>query len=359
MTPKRAFVLLLFYALYILVELVTWFGFLMDDIFFRGYRHQAIREPVFIVGNPRSGTTFLHRLLAKDETNFRSIRLWEILFAPSVTVRKIAWALSALDRKLGGFLHRLLIRVDRVVRASNAMHRISLLIPEEDEYFLIHQGATIIAGLFFGFPGAAYPFVFFDTQLSHREKRRVMRFYRHCLQRHLFAHRENKHILSKNPYFTPKVDALYEFFPDAKIIYLARSPLNVVPSYASLSAHWWHMLAAPEKRYPHPEYVLTATQHWYRYPVERLEQAPERSRLLVNFEDLVGDPDRTVTKIYRHFGFEISTEFAETLKEATRKAKQHKSSHDYSLEGVGFTREQIVATYRDVFERWGFDPNAA
>jgi hypothetical protein len=35
----------------------------LDRVFFRGYRKQPIDRPIFIVGNPRSGTTFLHRLL--------------------------------------------------------------------------------------------------------------------------------------------------------------------------------------------------------------------------------------------------------------------------------------------------------
>ncbi|MGC9469745.1 MAG: sulfotransferase family protein [Anaerolineae bacterium] len=360
LTPKRLFVLLVFYTVYIIVETITWFSFLLDDIFFPGYRKQEVKEPVFIVGNPRSGTTFLHRLMARDDHNFRSIRLWEILFAPSVTQRKIAWAVADLDERLGGLLHRILNWFDRhFVRASNVMHKMSLLVPEEDEYFLIHQGATIIAGLFFGFPKATYPFVHFDTRLSRVEKRKVMRFYRRCLQRHLHAHEESQRILSKNPFFSPKVDALYQWFPDAKIIYLARNPLKVVPSYASLSAHWWRMLAEPEQRYPHPDYILESTQHWYRYPVARLEQAPPEARAFVNFHELVDNPEKVVTEIYEHFGLEITPAFAEILKEETVKARQHESDHDYSLEGVGFTREEILEAYDDVFEHWGFDRGLA
>lgn len=358
LTFKRILVLLLFYAAYIAIEVVTWTSFLLDEIFFRGYRQRRVREPVFIIGNPRSGTTFLHRLMAKDEANFSSIHLWEILLAPSVTQRKVAWAVAALDRRLGGLLHRILHWFDRhAVRASNAMHRMSLVIPEEDEYFLIHQGATIIAGLFFGFPKASYPFVYFDSQLSRHEKRKVMRFYRHCLQRHLHAHDDTRRVLSKNPFFSPKVDALYQSFPDAKIIYLVRSPLNVVPSYASLSAHWWRMLAEPEQRYPHTEYILRSTQHWYRYPVKRLERAPEKSRIFVRFDDLVEDPEGTIRQIYQHFGLEISPAYAKILTEEAEKACQHQSNHRYSLEGIGLTHDEVTSLYHDVFERWGFNPN--
>lgn len=358
LTPKRIFVLLVFYTLYVFIEVLTWISFALDDLFFPGYRRQQVKQPVFIIGNPRSGTTFLHRLLARDTRNFSSIHLWEILFAPSVTQRKIAWAVADLDRALGGLLHRILHWFDRhFVSASNVMHKMSLVVPEEDEYFHVHQGATIIAGLFFGFPQATYPFVFFDTQLGRVEKRKVMRFYRHCLQRHIFAHQEDRAILSKNPFFSPKVDALYQRFPDAKIIYLARNPLKVVPSYASLSAHWWRMFAEPEKRYPHLEYILRSTQHWYRYPVERLEQAPVDSRALINFHELVADPHTVVTQMYQQLGLEMTPEFDEILRQESEKACRHSSRHKYSLKGVGFTKEQILKTYQDIYERWGFDPD--
>ncbi|MGB1248157.1 MAG: hypothetical protein ACPG4Z_04675, partial [Chitinophagales bacterium] len=36
------------------------FGRILDEIFFRGYRKVDLSSPVFIISNPRCGTTFLH-----------------------------------------------------------------------------------------------------------------------------------------------------------------------------------------------------------------------------------------------------------------------------------------------------------
>ena len=41
-------------------------------------RDQPVRGPLFIVGLPRSETTFLHRLLAQD-TSLRSAPYWELI----------------------------------------------------------------------------------------------------------------------------------------------------------------------------------------------------------------------------------------------------------------------------------------
>src|SRR2546423_3960827 len=38
-----------------------------------------IRRPIFVTGMPRSGSTFLHELLAQDPAN-RAPRVWEVMF---------------------------------------------------------------------------------------------------------------------------------------------------------------------------------------------------------------------------------------------------------------------------------------
>ena len=105
-TVRRAGIFLALYLLYPLLEAVIWLGLLLDDVFFRAYRRVQITAPVFIVGNFRSGTTLLHRLLALDRERFATMKMWEILLAPSILQRKLAFLLPALDRRLGHLLHR-------------------------------------------------------------------------------------------------------------------------------------------------------------------------------------------------------------------------------------------------------------
>jgi hypothetical protein len=63
---RRLAVLIVLAPPFLLLQLCHWVGFAADEILFRGYRKVQIRDPVFVVGVPRSGTTFLHRLLARD-----------------------------------------------------------------------------------------------------------------------------------------------------------------------------------------------------------------------------------------------------------------------------------------------------
>src|SRR4029450_8548812 len=63
-------------------------------------------------------------------------------------------------------------------------------------------------------------------------KQRTMKFYKSMLQRHMYA-TGKKYFVAKNPAFSPKIATLLELFPDARIIYLARNPLDMLPSTVS------------------------------------------------------------------------------------------------------------------------------
>jgi hypothetical protein len=356
LSPKRIGLLLLVYPLYTLVELINWLGFAFDAILFPAYREVEIVQPVYIIGNPRSGTTFLQRLLARDENNFSSMRTWEMLVAPSVTMRKVFWALSTLDKRLGSPAARCLGMLEESWQEDNVVHRVAVRAPEEDEYLLVHAFSCLKIWLYVAMLDEAERYTYFDSQMPEQEKARIMTFYMRCLQRHLHAHDHgDKHYLAKNPHFSPLVDTLYRYFSDVKIIYLARNPLDMIPSYISLKENEWQLLGDPEEEYSSREYILDMARHWYTYPLERLEQAPQDSYIVVNFNDLVRDARGTVREIYDRFGLQLSPAFDEILQRATVQARNHESEHDYSLQEMGLTCDQVVTTYRDVFERFGFD----
>jgi hypothetical protein len=129
----------------------------------------------------------------------------------------------------------------------------------------------------------------------------------------------------------------------------------MIPSYVSLKENEWQLLGDPQEAYSSREYILDMARHWYSYPLERLDQAPQDSYIVVNFSDLVKDARGTVREIYDRFGLAMSPAFDEILRQATEAARNHESEHEYSLQEMGLTCSQIVTLYRDVFERFGFD----
>src|SRR5262245_58796603 len=86
--------------------------FALDWVLFPSLRRQAVREPVFVIGHARSGTTLLHRLLSLDAERFSSFLLWE-LYCPSLLQKRALRALARLDARLGGALARRVAAWDR------------------------------------------------------------------------------------------------------------------------------------------------------------------------------------------------------------------------------------------------------
>lgn len=355
-TPRRVGILTAFHLGFPLFEVGTWLALLLDELLFPRYRQVAVEEPVFIVGFYRSGTTFLHRLLAQDTQRFTTMHLWEMFLAPSVVQRRVARALLRLDRRLGAPLVNLVDRLERRWQEKNVMQEIAMRAPEEDEYLLLHIWSTQTGWFWSGLLEGADRYVHFDLALPEAERRRIMAFYKRCLQRHLYAHDEGRpHYLAKNPALTPKLDTVYAAFPDAKIIWLVRSPLEAIPSYISFMRHMYRALGHPAADEALRDYIVAMARHWYHYALERLDGAAGDSYVVVRYDRLIDDPAGTVAEIYRHFGFEIGPAYAEVLQREAERARQFHSQHDYSLDQVGLTREEIVAAFGEVWDRFGFD----
>lgn len=89
-----------------------------------------IRSPVFVMGLPRSGTTFLHRLLSLDP-KVRSPLLWE-LTSPVPGVKTLGKEMEIDYQKRRKFIHKLI--ADRQNLGDNAIqhiHEIGADLPEE------------------------------------------------------------------------------------------------------------------------------------------------------------------------------------------------------------------------------------
>jgi len=362
LTLQRAGDILLFYTTYFTLEAAAWPGLLADDLFIREYRNEEVREPVFIVGNPRSGTTFLHRLLAKDEATFTTMRLRDILVAPSVWNRRLFRTLAQIDRALGRPASRLAGFLAERAQLGNVMHRTALNEPEEDQVLLWHIWSTIMVWEQSAITQGARPFVYFDEEMPDADKQRIMRFYVDCVKRHLHANHNgceaSVHYLSKSPAFSGRIDSLRRTFPDARFVYLVRNPLHVIPSYISLLSYAWPYFGVTGGEHELREFVMDTVSHWYRHPLERLADAPAGAAAIVRYEDVRQDAESVVRDLYSQFGFTMREPFAGTLAREAERARAYRSHHRYSLSRFGLSRDAIVAEFSDIFHRFGFSTEA-
>ena len=344
--------LVCFYPIWGALALSAWAGFLLDEIFFPGYRRQPVEKPLFIVSPFRSGSTFVHRALARDP-GFTTMKMGHIYLMPSITQRRVFGLLARLDAIFGGLCERFLRRLDARTLRRLKLHPFSLFDPEEDEHLLLYAWSTLLAGFVFPYLGEIPQYQYFDSAIPHAERQRIMAFYKACIQRHLYA-TGGRFYLAKNPLLSAKIESLLEMFPDARIVYLVRNPLEAVPSTVSLFHYAWWLFSQPPVRFPHAEEILESTNYWYEHPLEIIDRDRSGRCMIVRYEDLVRRPDQVLSRIYGEFLYPESEAVESILRDAAQQARTHTSNHVYNLEAMGFTREQIVREFAQVFHRFGF-----
>jgi hypothetical protein len=355
-TARRFLVMCALFPLLFFGQIIHWIGFLLDDVFFRGYRKVEIKDPIFIVGIPRSGTTLLHRVMAEDRDSFTSMKLWEMLIAPSITERKFWVGLSRVDRFFGGHGRRMLVAVDRrLFNRLREIHRMSLFDYDEDELVLVPIFSTVY--LFFPFPfrDALWWLIRFDEETPQANKERVMRFYKSCVQRHLYYHGQEKRFLSKNPAFSSKIDAIRTHFPGARVVCNMRSPYETIPSLLSALYVAWDMFDNDLQGDVYRDHILELAGHWYRHPMNRSQEWPDNRFVFLTYDVLRQDLKAAVVDLYSRLGFQIGPSFAERLQMEHERAQAYKSRHQYSLEQYGLMPANILNDFGDIFRRFGFE----
>jgi len=346
LSPKRFLINTFIFLFWPFWQLGIRFAYLIDNIIFPEYQDQEVKEPVFIVGNFRSGTTFLHRLLTKDESS-TSFTSWELYLAPSVVGRKFYRWLMRVNYLIGNPAKWVIGVFNRIVEKEAYMHKIGLTEAEEDGQVLFQIWSSFDLIAFFPFPKLIRKYIYYDDQIPDDIKKRDMRYYSEIVKKHIYTHGGRRYI-SKNPSYSPKVKTLHQQFPDAKFINIVRNPLQVVPSSISLFSKHCHTYGDPETEYNLQETVIEHCKHWYLYPHQYLRTLPENQYIRVRYKDLVADPKGTIETIYHRFGFDLSPEFIRILQNEADKARSYKSRHSYSLHKMGVSKQRIQREFKFV-----------
>lgn len=355
LTPKRLFIVTLIFLLYPLYHFSIRLAYGLDQLFYPQHMNQEVEKPIFIVGNFRSGTTLLHRLLAKDP-QFTGMKAWEIYVAPTIVQRKLIRWLMKINRVVGNPIQKIVNRFEKALADYSYMHRARLNEIEEDSQVLLHIWSTYNLFAFFPFPELIRDYIYYDEKVPAEQREMEMAYYQQLLKRHVYAN-NGKRYIAKNPNFSPKVKTLHQKFPDAKFINLVRSPLRVIPSSVSMFSNHWQTYGEPDEVYPRPatEVMQEQAKHWYIYPHQYLKRLPPDQYGMVRYRDLVRDPQGTIENIYQRFGLEMTEEYRQVLTEESEKAKKFKSKHQYAMQDMGLNQEDIEKEFDDAVREYGLD----
>jgi hypothetical protein len=179
------------------------------------------------------------------------------------------------------------------------------------------------------------------------QRRRLLRFYRICVQKHLYANGPEKRFLSKNASFSGSPEALIETFPDARFLVCDRDPLSTVPSQLSS--------LEPAFRLSGFDGIPDAVRHrfvelmaFYYGHLERFARAHPSQTVVVDNADLHERLAETVVAAYAHLGLPLGAEFVSSLQDADQQSRSYRSQHAYRLADYGLSKDDIRSRFSGV-----------
>ena len=326
--PIRILFLLFLFPLFILLQIVHAVGLTLDNVLFSGYKNRATNKALFVIGIPRSGTTFIHRRLSKclDTTTFST---WEAIFAPSICEKYVFKGLAFIDRIFGKIVSQLINWVIKLVGGTfHDIHTVLLEEPEEDYLTLLPVGACFI--LLFAFPQSKelYKLIAFD-KFSKKEQHAILNFYKSIIQRHLYFQKGNPLFLSKNAAFSSWLPYLKKIFPDAKFILSIREPQTAISSQLSALKSARQLFGTDPKGTLSQSIILEAFKHAYKSIYEFTKRNSSNDYALIHQEALLKAPNELLQNGLKTIGIAVPEAFQFT--EDSNKASKHQH-RAYSIE---------------------------
>lgn len=341
------------------LALISTLALAIDALFLRGWRRVEPRAPIFIIGNGRSGTTHMHRLLTADEGQFCFFRTWELLL-PSVVQKKAVHLLARFDEHLlgGALQRRLRAREDEALAEVRKLHDWQSTGSEEDDFIFFHNFSSVSLTWPFPYPELGY---LFDTDaLPEARRRRIMGWYRDMVKRQLYLHGPERVHCAKSPQFTLKMRALAETFPGARFIVMVRHPCETIPSLIDLMSWYWRKMDAPAELIESSATLLREKMiQQYRYAIDVADSLPADRSIILRFEDLLVDPKAAVDQVYQRFGLPMSPAFERYLEGEREHARNFRSAHVYEPLQDAALRARLHAELGDLFERFGWERGEA
>lgn len=346
--PLGTFLLL---ALQRMVQAVTGAA---DHLLHPTFSRQPLDRPVFILGHPRSGTTFMHRFLLQTEA-FCAFELWEMLL-PAITGRRL--------------LHRF---VDRFARFSpgrfhsGEAHEAGVRDVETDDALVLFHlmDGGFLWSYFWAwhddFAGEQAQRVFRAPGAQSQPPQDATFAVLDAAWRRNVYYKRKSRILAKSSLLSLRPEELVARYPDCKILYLVRDPLLAIPSGMSLltgvlgRSYGIDATVAADRRAHYLDNLYQASCSMYGafHAAWQQGRIPERNLHIVRYDQLTGDLSGTLDAVLRFLEVEASPAFAAAVAEQHGRQAARQSGHAYSLERFGLSADRIAADLDFVYRSYG------
>ena len=307
---------------------------------------ETIEAPVFLMGLPRSGTTYFQYLFDRDR-RFRLIRTWESSmpspppgFDPaSVEQRRSAW--RAMQKARGHF------------EGFEALHLYDEDGSDECHAFLEQSwGAAGLHNLY-RVPG------YFDWLMDELDITQTYRIHKRQLQCLQWRSQPRPWAL-KYPNHVIAMNEILEVYPDARFVMTHRDPAQVVGSIAKMS---WNLRSMTSATPPDRHQAGHDMLHFIQRHIDRImafDAGPHGHRVVhVDYYALVADPVGQMRRIHAGLGIDTPDDVARSVGDwHAANPKNARGRNDYSLDEYGLDVDAVRAQFAPYSHRFAIPTEA-
>lgn len=295
---------------------------------------RALRAPIVVTGMPRSGTTFLHRLLCAFE-GAAPVTLARHLFPTP------AGPMARLEAEAIFFGWK---------RASqrygmDAIHYIRPALPDECTFGMRLDLHSML------YWSTAPAYTYLDWVLD-RDMSQSYRFYRRVLQIHQ-ARAPQRRLVLKCPHHTAWLPAMASALPEAHVVMIHREPTALLGSECKLNLSL-HALSTEALDWPRTVRATWHKANTYAARAVAFADSSAGARMIhVDYRRLVSKPATVAAEVYARCGVALDARQTATLEDHASANRQHKRGRNrYSLEQFGLSARAVddaFAGYRRRF----------
>lgn len=325
------------------LHIIVYAGLALDYLFFPSLWKKKVTDPIVIVGNPRSGTTFLQRFLVSHGFG-AGMPIWKMLY-PSLTLQILVKPLLPVMEKISPARFH-----------SKAAHDTTLTGIETDDPSLLFRyfDGFFLYGFFLAWSDKDLKYLF---EPENRDtSKRDFNWLNAIWKRNLIGEKADRNV-AKLFSLSVRLPQFLKQYPDAKILYLVRDPLQTVPSGLSLVTSvldarfgFWNLPQEKRNRFIERLYnaFLDLTLQFHEdYFQERL---PKANIKIVHYNRMMQDFDNLMNEIMDFVDFKPTENLLNLIRETSEKQKAHKSRHKYNLEKFGLDETRIQKDYTLIYK---------
>jgi len=158
-----------------------------------------------------------------------------------------------------------------------------------------------------------------------------------------------------------RVPSLLQRYPDCKMVYLVRDPVETIPSGMSMltdvlekSYDMFHSTSEDaRKRYLENLYQASCEMFRGFHREYSSGRIPTKNLRVVTYPEMMGDLEATLRDLLEFLEIEPSAAFWERVREQDARQRSRRSPHQYSLEKFGLTADRIQKDLAFVYETYG------